>query len=297
MASFLVPDGLDDPWYGAGNSFGDDQGSDELIQRRKGLEGSGTSSSIERLVAMNILPELKSLQSGSPVENFGNYSSYRRPTDDEVILFSDIAINCDTDASLKFILMLMDRGVPIESIYLDLISPAAKFLGEMWIEDRCDFAHVTLGSACLQRTLSLLSEKFASHRDMLTNRSALIMTMPGDQHTLGPALASEFLRRYGWDIECIFPETENDVYAALNSQDFNMVGFSIAHERDLEVLPNIISNVREEVGDRGIGIIAGGNAVQENPESLENIDVDDIASDGRETVIRASKVYETLHVN
>lgn len=297
MASFLVPDGLDDPWYGAGNSFGDDQGSDELIRRRKGLEGSGTSSSIERLVAMNIIPELKSLQSGSPVEGFGNYSSYRRPTDDEVILFSDIAINCDTDASLKFILMLMDRGVPIESIYLDLISPAAKFLGEMWIEDRCDFAHVTLGSACLQRTLSLLSEKFASHRDMLTNRSALIMTMPGDQHTLGPALASEFLRRYGWDIECVFPETENDVYDALNSQKFNMVGFSIAHEKDLEVLPNIVSNVREEVGDRGIGIIAGGNAVQENPESLENIDIDDIASDGRETVIRAGKVFEALHVN
>ena len=297
MASFLVPDGIDDPWYGAGNSFGDDQKSTELSRHQKNPGDTGALSSIERLVTMNVLPELKSSQNGSPAEGAANYRSYRRPTDDEVILFSDIAINCDTDASLKFILMLMDRGVPIESIYLDLISPAAKFLGEMWIEDRCDFAHVTLGSSCLQRTLSLLSDKFASQRDILANRSALVMTMPGDQHTLGPALAAEFLRRYGWDIECIFPESENDIYEALRSQDFNMVGFSVAHEKDLDVLPNLISNVREEAGDRAIGIIVGGNAVQENPERLDSIDVDDIAGDGRETVISAGKVFETLHVS
>lgn len=294
MSSFLVPDGIDDPWYGSGNSFGDDLDSQQSSQHRNKKADSGRLPSIERLVAMNVLPKLKSLGDGNPIEGASNYSSYRRPTDDEVILFSDIAIHCDTEASLKFILMLLDRGVPIESIYLDLISPAAKFLGEMWIEDRCDFAHVTLGSSCLQRTLSLLSDKFASQRDMLSDRSALVLTMPGDQHTLGPSLAAEFLRRYGWDVECIFPDTEDDVYAALRNQDFNMIGFSVSHEKDIGVLQHVISNVREVVGTRGIGVIAGGNAVLENPESFESIGVDSIAGDGRETVINAGKIFETL---
>lgn len=297
MASFLVPDGIDDPWYGSGNSFGDELDSQQSSKHRTKKGDAGRLPSIERLVAMNVIPKLKSLGDGNPAEGVSKYSSYRRPTDDEVILFSDIAIHCDTEASLKFILMLMDRGVPIESIYLDLISPAAKFLGEMWIEDRCDFAHVTLGSSCLQRTLSLLSEKFASQRDILSNRSALVMTMPGDQHTLGPSLAAEFLRRYGWDVECIFPDTEDDVYEALRSQDFNMIGFSVAHEKDLDVLPNIISNVRDVAGERGIGVLAGGGAVLDHSNSLDSLDIDAIAGDGRETVISAGKVFETLHVN
>lgn len=297
MASFLVPDGIDDPWYGSGNSFGDDLDSQQSIKHRTKKGDAGRLPSIERLVAMNVIPKLKSLGDGNPEEGAAKYSSYRRPTDDEVILFSDIAIHCDTEASLKFILMLLDRGVPIESIYLDLISPAAKFLGEMWIEDRCDFAHVTLGSSCLQRTLSLLSEKFASQRDILSNRSALVMTMPGDQHTLGPSLAAEFLRRYGWDVECIFPDNEDDIYAALRSQNFNMIGFSVAHEKDLNVLPNIISNVRDVAGDNGIGVLAGGGAVLDHADSLDSIDVDAVAGDGRETVIHAGKIFDQLKVN
>lgn len=297
MASFLVPDGIDDPWYGTGNSFKDERDSEVFGQRRKKIGDVGHLPSIERLVAMNVLPKLKSLQDGVPVEGNGTYTSYRRPTDDEVILFSDIAIHCDTDASLKFILMLLDRGVPIESVYLDLISPAAKFLGEMWVEDRCDFAHVTLGTSCLQRTLSLLSDKFASQRDILSNRSALVMTMPGDQHTLGPALASEFLRRYGWDVECLSPETEDDAYAAAKSQDFDLIGFSVAHTKDLERLPEMAKKLRASIDDRNVGILAGGSAVLENADLLAGSEIDGLAGDGRETVINAGKIFDTLRIN
>lgn len=295
MASFLVPDGIDDPWYGAGSLLRDDSETVQFNKRYKQLSATEGLLSIERVVAMNVLPELKSLRSGPQSESSNRYSSYRRPSDEEVILFSDIVIHCDTDASLKFISSLLDRGVPIESIYLDLISPAAKFLGEMWVEDRCDFAQVTLGSSCLQRTVATLSEKHASQRNLLSRRSAIMLTMPGDQHTLGSTIAAEFLRRYGWDVECMSPESVDDVYQITQMQEFDIIGFSVSCDDDIGSLAEVIQSARDAAGSRNIGILAGGRAVIECPDVLDQFDIDATANNGRETVIGAGKVFERLN--
>lgn len=294
MASFLVPDGIDDPWYGAGNPYGGDSETGQISKRRQITGASDQLPSIERVVAMSVLPELKTLLGGARPEGGVRTRSYRRPSDDEVILFSDIATKCDTDAAMKFIVSLLDRGVPIESIYLDLIAPAAKFLGEMWEDDLCDFAGVTLGSSCLQRTLVALSEKYASQRDILSRRSALILTMPGDQHTLGPSVAAEFLRRYGWDVECVCPESVDDVYSITASQDFDIVGFSVSCDDDIDSLSDVVRGAREAAGQRTIGVLAGGRAIAEWPEVIADSDIDAIAENGRDTVIGAGKLFERL---
>ena len=54
------------------------------------------------------------------------------------------------------------RGLSVETLYLDLLAPAARLLGEMWDDDHCDFATVTVALGRLQRLLRELSPAFGT---------------------------------------------------------------------------------------------------------------------------------------
>ena len=53
-------------------------------------------------------------------------------------------------------------GVSQESLYLELLAPAARHLGDLWTEDLLGFAEVTLGLGQLHRVLRELSPAFES---------------------------------------------------------------------------------------------------------------------------------------
>lgn len=74
--------------------------------------------------------------------------------------------------------------MPVESLYLDLLAPAARHLGELWCADACDFASVTLALGRLQKVMHQLSPAFegdVQHREH--GRRALLVPVPGEQHT------------------------------------------------------------------------------------------------------------------
>ena len=52
---------------------------------------------------------------------------------------------------------LLARGVPIDDVYLGLLTPAARELGRMWEEDRCAFTDVTVALGRMQRVMRTLS--------------------------------------------------------------------------------------------------------------------------------------------
>ena len=47
---------------------------------------------------------------------------------------------------------LRGRGVSVEALYVHLLAPAARHLGELWEDDRCHFADVTVGMAGCSRS-------------------------------------------------------------------------------------------------------------------------------------------------
>lgn len=59
----------------------------------------------------------------------------------------------DLGQLMEHVDLFMRRGVAVETIYFDLLSPAAKLLGEMWEDDQCTFADVTVGLCRLQQII------------------------------------------------------------------------------------------------------------------------------------------------
>jgi hypothetical protein len=102
--------------------------------------------------------------------------------------FVDLSLKYDVDAAASYIAALRAQGTPLEAVYLDLLTPTARRLGDMWVEDLCDFTQVTVGLCCLQQLLHELSADFHSESAkeyQAQGRRALLLPVPGEQHTFG----------------------------------------------------------------------------------------------------------------
>ena len=256
-----------------------------------GFDAGEFSEQILHVVEDHIIPRLVRGSQEDPVLTNTGRDAARMPSEGDVITFADLAVNTDVKSSLEFIGSLIDKNISVESIYLDLISPAAKYLGDMWVEDRVDFSRVSLGASCMQRSLIGLGERCDSQHDFTAQRSMLISAMPGDQHMLGPSIAAEFLRRYGWHAKFIMPKSPDDITNELRQNKFDILGLSLSCDDYLGDLEPLISYVRSSAGD--LGIIAGGRAVMADPGFVSKAGPDVVALDARDAVVQAKQLLKT----
>jgi len=57
--------------------------------------------------------------------------------------FTRVLLSNDADISKNYVEALVDEGVNLEDIYLELFQPSARLLGTIWEEDVEDFSAVT----------------------------------------------------------------------------------------------------------------------------------------------------------
>lgn len=272
--------------------------SDSLDRRVEGTPSSKkelrpkVSEEIVNVVEEHVIPRLvRGVQSDPIITNLGR-DAVHMPSEEDVLAFADLAVSADVASSLKFIRALFDKGMAIESIYLDLISPAAKYLGEMWVDDRVDFSRVSLGASCMQRSLIALSEISESENNSTYERSVLLSAMPGDQHMLGPSIAVEFLRRYGWHTQFLMPKSPEEILVELKNNNYDLLGFSLSCDEHLSDLENLIKIIRSDPNAEGIGIIVGGRGAAVDPGHVINAGSDVVALDARDAVLQAKELFE-----
>lgn len=92
---------------------------------------------------------------------------------------------------------LRERGLPMETLFIELLQPAAQHLGEMWERDECDVVDVTLGVAQLQKLLAVFNCTHNLPR-MSEKRRVLLVRPSGEQQSFGMAMVSKLLRAAGW---------------------------------------------------------------------------------------------------
>lgn len=218
-----------------------------------------------------------------------------RVTPQDVAVFAELVLHEDDQAVRDCVIALRDRGVPIEAIFLDLLSPVARHLGEMWERDLCTFTEVTVGLGRLQKVLRENSAAFAQFKDASQSeegRRILLMPCPGEQHTFGLSLVAELFHRAGWDVVTCFLAT--DAAAVMVKKDwYDVIGFSLGSETGVAKLRAAMALVRQVSQNPRISIIAGGPIFVLHPEFGEQIQADAIMTDGVTAPSLAEKLVAT----
>ncbi len=205
-----------------------------------------------------------------------------KPLSEHVPEFVQLLIEQDAHIAARYVDVLRSEGYPLATLYLDLLGPAARRLGEMWEEDTCSFADVTIGVCRMHQVLLEFTRCFdASAGNGKDSRNALVAPAPGEQHTFGLFMVMEFLRRDGWNCYSGTPATRKDFLALARAHEFELIGLSIGADRHVDEARRLIADLRRHTNAK---IVVGGGSFLDNPELAKELGADGMASDGREAV-------------
>ena len=199
----------------------------------------------------------------------------------DVESFAKLVLSQDEGVAQACLDAMRTRGITVETIYLDLLAPVARYMGELWEQDLCDFTEVTIGLGRLHQVLRELSPAFAQSIGQSSNgRRILLLPGPGEQHTFGLVMVSEFFRRAGWDVAGGPWEAGVDPVLMVKREWFDVVGFSVGAALHLEDLSECIQEVRKAALNDHVGIMAGGPIFGLHPEYATRVGADCACADG-----------------
>jgi methanogenic corrinoid protein MtbC1 len=199
--------------------------------------------------------------------------------------FIKLLLDKDSPAILAFVRELQNQGMPLETIFLDVLGSASRYLGTLWEADHCDFIDVIEGLHCLRNVLQVLRP--------LTNgkepdgRRAMFMTAPGETHESGIVIVETFFRAAGWETKRSF---DADYITELRDEYYEIAGFSLSCDRYLDGLKAAVKKVRQVSKNPSIKILVGGVVFLQNPELIRTVDADGFAFDGPSAVLTAENL-------
>lgn len=201
----------------------------------------------------------------------------------QAIMFRDVHV------AMVQIRSLRERGLPGATIFLDLLAPTARQLGDLWLRDQCSFADVTIGLVRLQQIMRSLSPPVPrdTHSSIRQPR-ALLMPYANEQHTLGLSVVKEMLLEAGWQVELVNVAHMGQAGELVGAEWYDLVGVSLSNDDLLGQLTSAISAMRRGSQNQSIGVLVGGSSFNGKPDRGALVGADAAAEDGREAVRLAS---------
>ena len=199
--------------------------------------------------------------------------------------FAQATLSTGLDGLLSAVDTFLLNGAVLESVFLDLLSPAARHLGDLWLADRLSFFDVTAGLGRLQAVVRALGPNFEGFGGGGgPGRRILLSPVAGEQHVFGLSIVAAFFRRAGWTVAFEPVGVADDLIARVRTGGFDAVGLSAAGDGAASLLPAQIEAIRRAAGPRGIAVLAGGPAFLADPDLCRQVGADAVARDATEAV-------------
>ncbi len=210
------------------------------------------------------------------------------PCSEDVAEFARVVLTQEVPGIVGRVQSLRARGLPLEALYLHVLAPAARHLGDLWTADIADFTEVTVGLCRLQQVLRELGGEFTSEDSQpVSGRRALLAPMPGEQHAFGAQMVAQFFRRAGWDVHSESAAEAGQLLRLVKRESFDVVGLSVSRDGAVPELAALIVALRRASRNRRMCVLVGGALLLAHPEHVAALGADAMAKDGPQAVEQA----------
>lgn len=257
---------------------------DDAPDRQAKLAGLISGEIIPRLVRLHteVLPD------APPIADLITELSLTRA---DISGLADIVLGADLEAAASYVLMLRDRGLSMDTLFIELLEPAARHLGEMWDRDECDFIDVTLGIGRLQKLLAIFNESYKVPA-LGTRRQVLMAATPGDQHSFGVRMVERFLSAAGWAVQTEVAASADELADTVHDKWFAVIGLTAGSERQLDTMKALIETFRVQSMNQAVGIMVGGPMFTADPTLAVQVGADATAPNAPTAVLAAQKLFD-----
>ena len=210
-------------------------------------------SALLGLIEGVVIPQLAARHAGSR-----NATPAAHPRVGELVR---LLIAAHPHAALDLVAQLHARAGAITPLCASLFEPAARSLGDLWQADDCSEFDVSLGLCRLQSSILQLDLGPAGAA-LQGLPVVLVVSQPGETHTLGAVLDAELLGQAGWDMHREFPATDAALEALVAGTWFDALDLSLSaafrREHWLPRLAHTIAQARAASRNPALVVVVGG---------------------------------------
>ena len=249
---------------------------------------SECKTSIYSIIESDIIPRLLSSQSFDPKKDDLTKSTRAIPSPLEVEEFSLLCTLDDDLLAEQFVDRMLSEGLSKEDIFLELITPSARYMGVQWERDLMDFYQLTHGLARLHTLTHRVGFSYQEGPQFQGDvKRIMVASAPGSEHMLGPTIVSEFFRKSGWQVVMEISPTARGLVQAVNNEWFDVVGLSISIQAQVKDLALLIAQIKKLSRNRSVVIMLGGPIFTIQNYKASEFGAAGICTDAREAVSMA----------
>jgi methanogenic corrinoid protein MtbC1 len=176
------------------------------------------------------------------------------------------------------------RGLAFDRLCRDVLTPAARRLGEMWEDDTASFFDVTAGLGALHTLLHGAAEQVAAAPVREATRRALLASLPGEQHSFGLQMMAALFRQAGWDVTLALETGAIELASIVAGGHFALAGMSLSSAGQEEAVADAVLVLRAASANPGIGILLGGPLAAADPALALEVGADACVGDAADAI-------------
>ena len=166
----------------------------------------------------------------------------------------------DRNGCSAIVSRLLDEGVPIRTLYLELLQRSLYEVGELWEKDRISVAREHLATAITELLLNLIYPRIFSddHRD----RTAVVACVANEQHQMGARMVADIIELNGWNGYFLGANTlAAELLSFIREKQPDLLALSLSLHTNLPTLLMTVADIRQEFPK--LPIIVGGQAFRQ----------------------------------
>jgi methanogenic corrinoid protein MtbC1 len=195
------------------------------------------------------------------------------------------------DSAARHHIVVQAAHLTLETLCLHLLQPAARALGEMWMEDTVSFTDVTIAMMRLHDGLNAVTSRARDALPEARRRHRILLAAaPGDNHRFGLAIVGAFFEQAGWSVTTAHQESVADLCDMLRHDWFGVLGFSVSAEAYVPPLAAALPRLRRASRNASLAVLVGGAVFTARPDLARDIGADATAANG----VQATWVAENM---
>lgn len=213
----------------------------------------------------------------------------------DIAAFARLSLDNQPEAMLDYVDAQLALGCSVETLYIDLLAPAARELGREWETDSLDFVEVTMGLWRIQEVLRELSARVppkVAQRGM--RPAALFAPIPGEQHSFGTLMVGDCFERAGWQVDVLIEPGQSELNTHCAERFYDLIGLTVTSDCTSGSLRSLVTTLRAISRNPDVRIMVGGRFINEHPEFVALSGADATAEDAVSAIALAEQLVRSL---
>lgn len=201
--------------------------------------------------------------------------------------FLDACLHLRRATAVAMVKDAAERGIPVDDIYLHVITPAMRELGRMWHLNQVTIGQEHYCTAVAQMVMAqLFPAIFDGDRRPLGR--VVSVCVAGELHEIGARMVADLFEMNGWDTVFLGSDVpKSSIIDTLVETDAEVLAISATLAANLGHVSDLIDAVRQEPACAAVKVLVGGAAFAIEPSVWQRVGADGWAPDATDALTLA----------